>query len=369
MAGESSGDAHAASLSRELRRIDPEIKLAGAGGEAMRRAGVCIGNNLARQGIVGLWEVLEKFQELSRAYRQVLSHIRQFDPDVVILVDFPGFNLKLAEQLQRENIPVIYYISPQVWAWRKGRIRKIKNLVERIIVFFRFEENLYKEHNVPVTWVGHPLVDDISKRNYGEDIRTALGLDGDPLSIGLLPGSREAEFRRHYPRMKETVRKMENKRGIDALLLPVAPEIDHSEIQPFRNEKRPDEYWFHGRSRDVIGASDLILTASGTTTLEAALLRTPMVVCYRVNTLTWAIGLTLVDTDYFALANVVAGEEIVPECLQWEAVPNVMARHALRILENGELQKHRKKLERVRQKLGPPGASKRAAETIFDFLR
>ncbi len=370
IAGEPSGDARAAGVARALRQSEDAIRIRGAGGREMADAGVEVVRNMAREGVVGLWEVLGKLQYFARSYRLLLSEIRRFQPDAVVLVDFPGFNLKLAKQLHRENINVIYYISPQIWAWRRYRVNAIRRAVDLMIVLFPFEEELYQHENVPVKWVGHPLVDEIPSTSVnGSSLREEYSVSEDETTLGVLPGSRAVEFRRHYPRMREAVDHIRDSHPIDRIFVPVADELDRSRIRPLRPDREPGfEHWLDGRAREVIASSRIILTASGTTTLEAALLETPMVICYRVNPMTWAVGRMLIGTDHVGLVNIVAGERIVPECIQWQATAPELAREGKRLLRDDEHETCRRKLANVREKLGPPGASQRAARAILEFL-
>ncbi len=373
LAGEPSGDTRAAGLCRAIQQVDDEVCMRGVGGGDMKEAGVELVMNMAREGVVGLWEVLGKLNYFARAYHRVLSEIRQFDPAAVVLVDFPGFNLKLAEQLNREGIPIIYYISPQIWAWRKYRIHKIRRCVDLMIVLFPFEEDLYKRHNVPVKWVGHPLVDEMSSFLEGQNnppFEMTIDRSLDSKVIGLLPGSRVSEFSRLYPRMIGAVNHLKKRTEIQKTLVPVAEELDMEQMEQYRF--LPDEVneeWVHGQSREVMRACDILLTASGTTTLEAALIGTPMVVCYRVHPLTWLIGKMLVQTEHISLVNLVAGEQVVPECIQWEATSERLSDEMRLLLEESAYEQCVDRLHDVRRRLGPPGASERAARAVLNFVQ
>ncbi len=372
IAGEQSGDARAAGVATALFDQDSSLQIRGAGGRKMDEAGVELVRDLAREGVVGLWEVIGKLNYFAESYRQILSEIRQYDPHAVVLVDFPGFNLKLARQLKKEGFRIIYYISPQVWAWRKYRIRTIREVVDLMIVLFQFEREMYQENNVPVEWVGHPLVDEIQPPSESETpaaLREEFNLDADDTVLGVLPGSRAKEFRRHYPRMRKAVEHVRTTQQVDRLFVPIASELNRSRVESFAPSSSSDvEQWLDGRAREVIDASDVILTASGTTTLEAALLETPMVVCYRLNPITWAIGRALVQTDHVAMVNIVAGDRVVPECIQWQATAERLAKETRRLLDPDHREACRDRLSDVRERLGPPGASRRAAEVIRRFL-
>lgn len=368
IAGERSGDLRGAKLCEALQEQDSSIEFAGAGGEHMREAGVDICSPLAESGVVGISEAVSEMNMFFREFRTIKRKLSSFDPDAVILIDFPDFNLRFADYVKQQDIPIIYYISPQLWAWRKGRIRKMQEYVDLMIVLFEFEKEIYEEAGVPVEYVGHPLVEELEHVHSGDKLRQEIGAGEDHFVVGMLPGSRDGEFQRHYPCFRNAVRALSEYMHVDASLVPVSPEVERKTARSFRSYCGGNEFWFDGRSKEVIDASDLLLTASGTTTLEGMLLETPMVVGYKVSYITWLIGSLLVDMDYYAMCNILADKAIVPECIQMDCTPETIAREAWKIIDEVGLDTVQQHLHETKEKLGPPGASQRAADAVNNFL-
>ncbi|HET6370044.1 MAG TPA: lipid-A-disaccharide synthase, partial [Nitrospiria bacterium] len=264
----------------------------------------------------------------------------------------------------------VYYISPQIWAWRSGRIATIAKRVDRMLVILPFEEAIYRSAGVDCTFVGHPLLDRISPPCSAEERKSylkELGLDPMHPTIGLLPGSRKGEVARHLPVMVEAMRRLEERKGPFQILLPMAPTLDRSDFLPFLPEDAPTVTMVAGEADRVIAASDAVVVASGTATLQAALLSTPMVIIYKVSPLTYWIGRWLVRSEHIGMANIIAGKRLVPELLQGEATGTRICEEVVKILE-GEGDRIRKGLEEVRVRLGAPGASARAAERILEMV-
>jgi lipid-A-disaccharide synthase len=360
-AHETSGDIHGANLARELRTLDPSITLVGAGGPRMREAGVDILIDPTAHATVGLVEVFENFHRHARHYRLLQSALRSHTPDAAVLIDAPDFNLRFAERIVDHGIPVIYYISPQVWAWRKGRIKTIKRLVRKMIVILDFEEDLYREAGVDVVFVGHPLLDAFHPIDR-EAVRREWGVR-DHL-IGLLPGSRQRQFRALFPIFKAAADQIRRELPGAQFVVGCAPNIDPAEA---RGEGLRV---VHDRTPDVMAASDLLLVASGTATLEAALYETPMIVSYKLNPVSaYLIGpIVYMNTKDFSLVNIVAGRRVVPEYYQGKARPGLIAREAVSLIQGGKLPGLRADLAEVRRKLGSPGASRRAAQEVLRVL-
>jgi len=361
VATETSGDIHGANLARQLKAIDPTIRLVGAGGPRMREAGVEILIDPTEHATVGVVEVFRHLGRYAQIYRLLQSHMRTWLPDAVVLIDSPDFNLRFAGRVKDHGIPVIYYISPQIWAWRKGRIKTIRKVVTKMLVILDFEEKIYRDAGVDVTFVGHPLLDayqDIDR----EAVRKEWG--AKKLLIGLLPGSRGKQFRLLFPVMKKTVELLRKDLPDAKFVLGCAPNINPKLAADAGMEVVVN------RTPDVMAASDLLLVASGTATLEAGIYGTPMIVTYKLNPATaYLFGpLVWLNTRLWALVNIVAGKEIVPEMYQWRAKPELLAKEALSMIRDGRLQEIRKELAEVRRKLGSPGASKRAAEEILKTI-
>ncbi|HXG60907.1 MAG TPA: lipid-A-disaccharide synthase [Planctomycetota bacterium] len=359
VAGETSGDLHGANLARALRTLDPSVRLAGAGGAYLRAAGVETLADPTDHASVGIVEAFRNFHRYAQLYRKLQSALRALRPDAAVLIDSPDFNLRFAARAADHGVPVVYYVSPQIWAWRPGRIRVIRRLVRKMLVILDFEERLYRDAGVDVTFVGHPLLD-AARPVDREAVRREFG--GDPL-IGLLPGSRASQFAALFPILRRAAELIARDVPGARFVVACAPAID---------PRRAEGAGFavvHNRTPEVMAASDLLLTASGTATLEAAIYGTPMIVTYRLNPLTALTLGPLIRVKHYALVNIVAGREIMPEYYQFRARPELIAREAVAILREGRLPGMRRALEEVRRRLGEPGASLRAAREVLAVAR
>jgi len=370
VAGETSGDRHAAALVSELRRQEPLLQVAGLGGPQMRAAGVELSEDFTRHAVVGMVEVLKHLGTLRRFYRQACRALETQRPDLVILVDYPGFNLRIARGAAQRRIPVVYYVSPQLWAWGAWRIRTIRRVVTQMLVLFRFEERLYHEAGVPVQWVGHPLLETVRITRSRAETLQHYGLPTDQPLMGILPGSREGEVRRLLPILAGAAEHLAGRlHGVRFLVLQ-APGLPAECYREPMGRSRAALTLVPDWTYDLLAACDLALVASGTATLECALLERPMVITYRTHPLTWWLGRRLVTLPYIGLVNVVAGHRLVPECLQAHATPARIAEAALTILQSEEARRQAQAgFQAVRQTLGPPGASRRAADAVLALLR
>lgn len=365
--GEPSGDLYAAELVRHLWPLVPELQVAGLGGDRLAEQGARLLAHVRDLAVVGIVEVLSHLGRLRRTFGGVLEEVDRLRPDAAVLVDYPDFNLRLARQLHRRGIPVVYYVSPQVWAWRKGRVRAIRETVRRMLVIFPFEEELYREAGVPVTFVGHPLVDLIQPPADRAGVLRDAGLDPERPVIALLPGSRRKEIGLNLPPLAGAVDALRVARPDLQFLLAVAPSIDPGTVRAGL-EGRPVEL-VAGRAHAVLGACQVALVASGTATVEAALLDAPMVVVYRLSNLTYHLGRRLVKVPHFAMVNLIAGRRVVPELIQHEFTPERVAEEALALLDpQGPVRLLRSGLAEVRSRLGGPGASARAAAAVAPLL-
>jgi len=370
VAGETSGDIHGANLARALKALDPTLRIVGAGGVHMREAGVEIVVDPTAHATVGLVEAFQSMHRHARHYRLLQSALRTHRPDAAVLIDSPDFNLRFAERVVDHGIPVVYYISPQIWAWRKGRIRTIKRLVRKMIVILDFEEQIYRDAGVDVAFVGHPLLD--ARKDVDRDaVRRELG--SPRTLIGLLPGSRQKQFRSLFPIMRKAAeliaKEVPEARFVVACAPNINPKLALSGAEGQAMGRGLEVVW--NRTPDVLTASDLLIVASGTSTLEAAIYGTPMIVTYRLNPVTaYLVGpLVWLNTKDFSLVNILAGKRIVPEYYQSRAKPELIAREAVSILKEGRLPEMRRALDEVRRKLGSPGASRRAAEEVLKIVR
>ncbi len=370
LAGESSGDLHAGNLAHELKSLAPDLELFGYGGTAMREAGVEILEDPTWLAVIGLVEVLKHLSTFRRLFRSACEALDRRRPDLVILVDYPGFNLRFAEEVKRRGIRLVYYVSPQIWAWDSGRIHAIKRLVDRMIVIFPFEKALYERRGVPVTFVGHPLLDLVRPQLSRFEALQRFGLeDGLPV-IGLLPGSREGEIRSILPTLLAAGERLEEALPSTARFLliksPHLPwEIYRGVLKQSTLQPKILERWDY----DGIHACDLILVASGTATLECALLERPMVIVYKTSWATYLLGRFFIRIPMIGLVNVVAGEKVVPEFIQHHANPEAIAQAALTLWKSADQrEKMRSAFQRIRNALGTPGASHRAAQAVLAEL-
>lgn len=368
VAGESSGDLHAAGLARALRRRRSNLELIGFGGREMRAAGVEILEDPTQLAVIGLVEVFKHLAEFRRLFRRAVAVLEERRPDVVVLVDYPGFNLRFAEEIHRRGIRLVYYISPQIWAWDPGRIHAIRRLVDRMLVVFPFEKELYERHGVPVTFVGHPLLDQVPAAGDRLAALEKFGLaEGMPV-IGLLPGSREGEIRRLLPALLAAGERMRDRLPSTArFLLIKAPHLSWEVYQPALQHSSLNPKIIERWDYDGIFACDLVLVTSGTATLECALLERPMVIVYKTSWPTYLLSRLLIRIPRIGLVNIVAGREIVPEKIQHHANPREIAEAALELWLNGsQRQAMKEALAQLRKSLGSAGASDRAAEATLE---
>ncbi len=371
VAGEASGDLHGANLVKALRHLSPDLEIIGIGGVKMKEAGVKILFDIDRMAIVGFTEVISQFKKLRRIFLKTCQVIKTEELAGLVLIDYPGFNLRLAAHIRNRKmgIPVIYYISPQVWAWGKGRVKKIAELVDKMIVVFPFEKEIYQGEGLPVEFVGHPLLDVIGEGGVaGEKTASDLNVSSDSPIVGLLPGSRRQEVSRLLPIMLKAAKLMKKEITTLRFILPRASTISSAEI---KNLLPPDleVKVVAGSTYKVMALANLLLVASGTATLEAACVGTPMIIIYKVSLLNWLLAKSLIKVPHLGLANVVAGRKVVPEFLQFEAEPRRIASAALSLLGDRNKQElMRKDLKTVRDKLGRPGASRRAARLVLEMI-
>ncbi len=375
VAGEASGDHHGGRLLSEMTRLCPDLECFAAGGPSLEKAGARIVVPMERLNVIGFFEVVSRLPQITRAYRTLLDTVQKNGIGVAILIDFPDFNLLLARALKRRGVRVYYYVSPQLWAWRKGRVRTIRRLVDHMFVIFPFEADFYRDHGVPVTYAGHPLLDspfpDLSEK---EALRREMLGEGEYPVVALAPGSRKGEVGRLYPRMLAAYALLRKRIPTIRALVPESPSLPESlyrelEVSAGFTAGEPGSpVRVRGRFREVISAVDCALVASGTATLETGLAGTPMVVVYALNEGTYRIARALVKVPAIGMVNLVSGRTVVPELIQEEASPERMAEEILRILEEpGRMTEIRQDLSALREIMGAPGASERIARRILDL--
>lgn len=371
IAGEASGDLYGSRLIDALKAQSKEsLHIFGVGGAKMVSAGMKPIADLSGDSGTGL-DPLKKFSLFARVFRRVVIMAKNEKPDIAVLIDLPDFNLRLAKELKRLNIKVVYYISPQIWAWRAGRIKTIVKYVDKMLVIFGFEENIYKKAKIPVTFVGHPLLDILEDaKTDKKDAKGKLGFKIDELIISLLPGSRKNEVKRHLPIMLKAAGSVKKEFPDAKFIIGCAPDITGTMIEKHTN-KAEDKFEVKpvfNRTYEVMQASDLLITASGTATVEAAIFGTPMIVIYKVSLITASIFGPLIKTPYYAMVNLIGGKRLVPELMQSKANPDNLAKEAIRLLKNNNLKEMSQELSAIRGKLGMQGASKKAAEEILKLF-
>jgi lipid-A-disaccharide synthase len=366
VAGEASGDLHGAALCRALRAERPECRLFGMGGARMAAAGMDLLVDVTAAAAAGTSEALGRVPLLWRAYKR-LSAILEGDgrPRVLVVIDFPEFNLRLARAARRAGVPVVYFVPPQIWAWRGGRVRTIRRLISLVLAVFPFETALYRRAGVRVEFVGHPVLDAVAGAPERAAARSALGLAEGAVVVGLLPGSRREELARGLPLMREAAAIVAARRPEVRFLAALAPTTDPAEVRA-RLGAAPRVDVVSGGTYAVMRAADLVLVTSGTATLEAGVLGTPMVVCYRFSRVSALVARLLIRVPWFSLPNLALGREVVPELFQEEATGERLGRAALRLLETpGALAAQRAALAELARGLGEPGVGQRAARLVL----
>lgn len=367
IAGEASGDNHGASVASRIRHYLPDTELFGIGGPRMSEAGVRILVDAARLAVVGLVEVISHFPVIYGAWRTVTHIIDTDPPDLLILIDYPDFNLRVARRAKERGVKVLYFISPQIWAWRPGRVHSIARRVDRMAVVFPFEAPLYEAAGVPVDFVGHPLLDTVPPPGDRVDSRRRFGLDPDRPVVGLFPGSRRSEIRTLLPTIVQSAQRLLQERPDLQFIIPIASTLSEGDVA-LLSEEGVSALLVRGRSLEVMDACDAIITVSGTVTLEIALKGVPMVIIYRVSPLTYAIGKRLVRVDHIGLCNIVAGERVVPELIQQDAEPGKICREIGRFLDEPPYAEQvRARLRAIRDRLGEPGAADRVARRALSM--
>jgi lipid-A-disaccharide synthase len=370
VAGEASGDMHGASLVLEMLRIDPSLIFYGIGGNRMQEAGVKLLVNASETAVVGLTEVISKFGALLRIIRQVKKSLDEMKPELVILIDYPDFNLNfIAPAAKKRNIKIFYYISPQVWAWRKSRINKIKRLVDKMAVILPFEVDTYAAKGFAVDYVGHPLLDLVKPAYSKRESQKIFNLDESKTTIGLLPGSRQSEVIKLLPEMLRAAEILVQKIQNVQFILPLADTLEKKTIDDIVSAFTVKVKVISDQTYDAVSCCDLAIVASGTATLETALLGIPMIIVYKISPLSYFIGKLIVNVKNIGLANIIAGKTVVPELIQDDASGNRIAAEAMDILTDGK-----RKLEMIndlaaiRSKLGNPGAAIKTAHLAYDML-
>ncbi len=373
VAGEASGDLHASKLIQEMKKQTPNIEIVGIGGDKMIEAGARILIHQSKIAVMGVVEIAACIKHIRYALKVSKDYLSNNKPDLLILIDYPGFNLILAKYAHKLGIPVFYYICPQIWAWRKGRVKKLKRYVTKAAVILPFEEKFLKTHGIDATFVGHPLLDVVTMEDNAIKKLTQANIDIKKRIITLLPGSRYGEVKRIFPNLVKSIDIIRQELSDTEAVVGLAPSIDKNFLIDII--KKVDikllQYikFYNGNIYNLIGCSELVLAASGTVTLEAAILEAPLIVVYILNSVSYILARLLVDVPYVSLVNLVANKKIVPELLQKEANSLNIAKYAIDLLKNkNKISTMRQELKQVKELLGSKGAAKRAAQIALSMI-
>jgi lipid-A-disaccharide synthase len=369
LAGEASGDAHAAEFVDHIRQLNPDIYISGMGTTEMRKSGVEVFFDSSTIAVMGLIEVLKHWGDIRRAMLIVKKRLDETRPDLLILVDYPEFNLKMARHARGLGIKVLFYISPQVWAWRPRRIHKIGSLIDHMAVIFKFEKAYYERANIPVSFVGHPLVDKVVSTRPVDEIRQQMGLDQSSTVIGLFPGSRESEIDRLLPLMLASARHMSGLRPQLHFIVPVAAALDMNKIKRQCDQSGLDITVTRDNIYDLISCCDSIISCSGTVTLEIALLGVPMCIVYKMSGISYAVISRLITIPRIGLVNIVANKSAIQEFLQNDATIENVSREMIKTIDDNDYRKQIKSdLRFVSENLGEGGGSDKMARLVLSFL-
>lgn len=369
--GEASGDLHGANLIRAARELEPTLHFFGVGGSRMAAAGCEILVRGEEIAVMGLVEIVGHFPVIRRAFNRVKALLQGPQrPDALVLIDFPEFNLRLAKVAKRAGVPVLYYVSPQVWAWRRGRVKKIAAVVDRLAAIFPFEPELYRGLDIQVEYVGHPLLDEFHISTDRGAYLEALGIDPARPVVGIFPGSRRNELRYNFEVMLEAAALVRQHLPDTLFLLPVAPSFSRQDLEELLAGRDLPITLVEGSIYDAANACNAVLAVSGTVTLQVALVGTPLAIVYRMAPLTYAIGRRLVKVPHIGLANIVAGEGVAREFIQEQATPASLAEEVVRMLTDQDYARQvRLGLSKVRTRLGEPGCSERVAGMLLSLLQ
>jgi lipid-A-disaccharide synthase len=366
--GEVSGDLYGSMLAAEITSTDPDVRISGIGGDRMREAGVDTFLDSNDLSVVGFWEAIVHLRKLRSALSQAKETIRQRKPDVLILIDYPGMNLRLASYAKERGIKVLYYVSPQIWAWGRNRLNQIRKNVDKMAVILPFEVELYEKEGIDVTYVGHPLIDIVKTGLDADAFSTEMGLGGNGNLVALMPGSRTQEIKQHIQPLIKTASLLRKQLPSVRFILVSLPTFREMLEREIEEAGVPITVTTDYRY-EALRYSRLAIACSGTATLEAALLGTPMIVIYRLALFSWLLGKLIVKVPYISLANLVAGEEVVPEFIQGAVNPKTLADEAVKILTDDLRREHIiRQLEAVRQNLGPGGATARTARLALSLM-
>ncbi len=368
-AGEASGDQHAAHLFLALKELHPTLRGIGMGGPKMAQAGISLSYDSSSIAVIGLVEVLKHYLEIRRALTLMQQLVSQEKPNLLICVDYKEFNLKLAQFAKRQGVKVLFYVSPQVWAWRPGRVLTYGRAIDMMAVIFPFETAYYEAENIPVRYVGHPSVDKVKPQYSKTEALSLFGLNPEQRIVGLLPGSRVNEIKRLLPVMLLAGEKLSSQHPDLQFILPQATSISDALLTEYLARTSLKVMVIKQQPYDVIQCCDAIMTSSGTASLEIALLEIPMVITYKISWLTYCLGRWLINTRFIGLPNIIAGKAIVKELIQHHATALNLANEIDKILHDADYSKRiRQDLQAVKQQLGQGGGSQNMAQLASEML-
>lgn len=368
IAGEASGDLHGGNVIQRLKKIRPELDVFGTGGDILAGTGARLFYRVEDLAVIGFSEVLKVYRHIKAVFDEMVNKLDEEKPDAVLLVDYPAFNLKFAAEAKKRGIRVIFYVAPQVWAWKKNRIHKIKALVDELIVLFPFEVDFFKKEGMETHCFGHPLLDIVRPTQERGEFYKKWDLDPTKKTVSILPGSRKNEIARHLPLLSETARHMARDRNDIQFVYPLAPTVSREAIAPLINADDADIFLVENDTYNAVAHSDIALVTSGTATLETAILQTPLIVIYKSSLTTYLIGKYLLRIKAIGLPNIVAGKEIVPEDPHFTS-PSRMAERVTYYLEHEAANKEiRQNLADLKEQLGDPGAYQKTAVFIDSLL-
>jgi lipid-A-disaccharide synthase len=367
--GEPSGDLLAGNLVSAIQKLDPQIKFSGIGGLQLAKTGSEIFCNINELSVMGFFDVLKKLPRFLKLKKMILEKINTHKPDCLILVDFSGFNLRLARAVNK-RIPVIYYVSPQIWASREGRINCIKKFISKIMVLFKFEEEFYRQRQIQATCVGHPLIDLVNPSSDAQGFRNNFKINPNKKIIALLPGSRKQEVKSILPIMLKAAQYINKIAGETQFIIAKSPNLDMQIYQNISKNLGLDLKIINGRTYDCLNVARASMVCSGTATLEASIIQKPFVIVYKTNLFNYLLYRPQVKIPYIGMVNIVAGKKIVPEFIQFGARPKIIAKSIIELLKDPlSANRMSQDLKVVKDSLGAPGAAERAAKLILDFLQ
>jgi lipid-A-disaccharide synthase len=363
VAGEASADMYGAEVARALRHKFGDAQFYGLGGPRMRNAGVELEGDISKTAVVGPFEALSSLGVLYSVFRRLSDRVETEPPNAAVLIDFPDFNLRLAKRLKHAGVPIVYYVSPQVWAWREGRVKQIQELVNKMLVILPFEEEIYRKAGVDVEFVGHPLIDMVRATKSKEEFCDDHGIDARKTIVALLPGSRRKEVRFVLPTMCEAAALILAKKPDAQFVLPLASGLDRTFVQEMIRGVQVKV--IANDTYNAVRYARAAIVASGTATLETALLGTPEVIVYRISQATWMLGKFLLRVRLFGIVNIILGEEVVPELFQDKMTPQAVSQTALRLMDDVWIQSRiRANYEKLRRQLGSGNVAERVADAV-----